>query len=209
MTGRTSVTPRAAEASVTSATSPVGVRAAASVTAASGAGPPGAPTPAPVPALARNWPVGARPHIARPWVPPATPYASGHRGIDLTAPSGAPVRSVAAGRVTFAGRVAGRGVITVELHASGSPPLRTTYEPVQATVHPGDHVTAAQIVGELEGTGSHCAATPCLHWGLLRGDTYLNPLSLLPPALLWRGPSRLLPVAGVREEVREARGAEG
>ncbi|MYR91984.1 M23 family peptidase, partial [Streptomyces sp. SID685] len=43
-------------------------------------------------------------------------------------------------------------------------------------------------------TGGHCGASTCVHWGLLRGGTYLNPLSLLPPWLLGRGPSRLLPV---------------
>lgn len=77
-------------------------------------------------------------------------------------------------------------------------PLRTTYEPVRATVKKGDKVTPGDIVGVVEPTGSHCQAS-CLHWGLLRADTYLDPLSLLPPWLLHRGPSRLLPVIGVPE----------
>ncbi|MCG7207085.1 M23 family peptidase, partial [Streptomyces arenae] len=47
------------------------------------------------------------------------------------------------------------------------------------------------------GTGAHCGAGACVHWGLLRGETYLDPLLLLPPWLLNRGPSRLLPVLGV------------
>lgn len=149
-----------------------------------------------VPAVAHTWPVGARPAVLRGWEPPATAYGRGHRGVDLAAAPGTPVRTVAAGRVLFAGRVAGKGVISVELTGTGDPPLRTTYEPVGASVKKGDEVTAGEVVGTVEPTGSHCTAT-CVHWGLLRGDTYLDPLSLLPPWLLHRGPSRLLPVLGV------------
>ncbi|MGI5458307.1 murein hydrolase activator EnvC family protein [Streptomyces sp. CA-249302] len=154
--------------------------------------PPAAPGP-PVPAVAGFWPVGTHPSVLRGWEPPATVYGRGHRGVDLAAPPGTPVRAVAAGRVSFAGRVAGRGVVSVELTGTD---LRTTYEPVSASVEKGDEVAAGEVVGTVEPTGSHCAVT-CVHWGLLRGKTYLDPLSLLPPWLLDRGPSRLLPVLGV------------
>ncbi|MFF6784522.1 peptidoglycan DD-metalloendopeptidase family protein [Streptomyces sp. NPDC012510] len=162
-----------------------------------GRGPAAAPAPPapeePVPALGRTWPVGLRPLVVHAWEPPPTPYARGHRGVDLAAPPGSPVRAVAAGRVSFAGRVAGRGVISIELTGTGDPLLRTTYEPVQPSVREGDEVTAGTPVGTMEPSPSHCP-TACLHWGLRRGETYLNPLSLLPPRLLRRGPSRLLPV---------------
>ncbi|WP_194859113.1 M23 family metallopeptidase [Streptomyces sp. SUK 48] len=144
-----------------------------------------------VPAIARVWPVGVRPPVLRGWEPPATPYGPGHRGVDLAAAPGSPVRAVAAGRVSFAGRVAGRGVVTVELAGTG---LRTTYEPVSPSVEKGTEVAAGDVVGVVAATGAHCGAAACVHWGLLRGGTYLNPLSLLPPWLLGRGPSRLLPV---------------
>ncbi|MGX9886273.1 murein hydrolase activator EnvC family protein [Streptomyces sp. NPDC002276] len=156
--------------------------------------PPSGPPPPPVPAIARTWPVGSHPLVLRGWEPPATLYARGHRGVDLATPAGAPVRAVAPGRVSFAGRVAGRGVVAVELTGTD---LRTTYEPVTATVKRGDEVEAGELVGTVELTGSHCGATPCVHWGLLRGEVYLDPLGLLPPWLLNRGPSRLLPVLGV------------
>jgi murein DD-endopeptidase MepM/ murein hydrolase activator NlpD len=149
-----------------------------------------------VPAVGRGWPVGTRPPVLRGWEPPATTYGRGHRGIDLPAVSGTPVRAVAAGRVSFAGRVAGKGVVSVELTGTGDPPLRTTYEPVRASVKKGQEVAAGEPVGTVEPTGSHCT-TPCMHWGLRRGVTYLDPLSLLPTWLLNRGPSRLLPVIGV------------
>ncbi|GAA3295500.1 hypothetical protein GCM10020295_22850 [Streptomyces cinereospinus] len=92
--------------------------------------------------------------------------------------------------------MAGKGVVSVELTGTGTPPLRTTYEPVRAAVRAGDEVAAGQVIGHVEPGGSHCTA-PCLHWGLRRAGTYLDPLSLLPPRLLRTGPSRLLPVLGV------------
>ncbi|MGW0650347.1 peptidoglycan DD-metalloendopeptidase family protein [Streptomyces umbrinus] len=167
-----------------------------------GSSPPSPPADTSVPAVGRAWPVGLRPSVIRGWEPPATTYGRGHRGVDLTAAPGAPVRAVAPGRISFAGRVAGRGVVSVELNGTGDPPLRTTYEPVRATAKKGAEVAAGEVIGVLEPTGSHCPAS-CLHWGLRRGDAYLDPLSLLPPWLLGRGPSRLLPVIGVPEpEVR-------
>ncbi|MER5979135.1 M23 family metallopeptidase [Streptomyces sp. NPDC001857] len=161
---------------------------------------PGPPSPGPltppsgpVPAIGRAWPVGSRPPVLRGWEPPTTVYGRGHRGVDLAAAPGAPVRAVAAGRVSFAGWVAGRSVVSVELAGTD---LRTTYEPVAATVRKGDEVGAGEQVGTVQPSGSHCATT-CVHWGLRRNEAYLDPLSLLPPWLLRRGPSRLLPVLGV------------
>ncbi|MGW3358578.1 peptidoglycan DD-metalloendopeptidase family protein [Streptomyces bungoensis] len=177
---------------------PAGAGAPAGAGTPAGAGAPAPPGPrgAPVPAIGRTWPVGVRPPVLRGWEPPATVYGPGHRGVDLSAPPGSPVRAVAAGRVVFAGRVAGRGVVSVALAGTD---LRTTYEPVSPSVRKGDAVAAGAVVGVVEPRGSHCgsASAACVHWGLLRGETYLDPLSLLPPWLLRRGPSRLLPVLGV------------
>ena len=152
---------------------------------------PGLPTT--VPAIGPTWPVGLRPRVLRGWEPPATVYGPGHRGVDLAAPAGTPVRAVAPGRVAFAGRVAGRGVISVDLEGTGDPPLRTTYEPVTAAVEEGEEVEPGEVIGTVDASGSHCTTT-CVHWGLRRGEGYLDPLSLLPPWLLYRGPSRLLPL---------------
>ncbi|MEU6960965.1 M23 family metallopeptidase [Streptomyces chrestomyceticus] len=158
--------------------------------------------PAPPTAGERAWPVtgaaGARPTIARGWEPPPAPWAPGHRGVDLLAAEDSTVRAAAPGRVLFAGKVAGRGVLSIEVSGSGHPPLRTTYEPVHPTIRKGDHVTAGQTVAKLGPGPFHCS-TPCLHWGLLRDKTYLDPLSLLPAAMLNPGPSRLLPVINVPE----------
>ncbi|MCX4502757.1 M23 family metallopeptidase [Streptomyces anulatus] len=147
---------------------------------------------------ARSWPLAGRPSVLRGWEPPTGPYGPGHRGVDLAAWPGERVLAATDGRVSFAGRVAGRGVVAIEVAGSGSPPLRTTYEPVRALIEQGASTRAGQPVGVLEEGPFHCS-DGCLHWGLRRGDAYLDPLSLLPPSLLRRGPSRLLPVFGVPE----------
>lgn len=136
------------------------------------------------------WPIGPpRPAILRGWEPPPGPYAAGHRGVDLAAPPGTPVLAPAAGTVTFAGPVGGQGVLVLTLPDTGDPPLRTTYVPVDPLVRPGTKVPQGTLLAHVT-QSPHCPRN-CLHWGLLRGDTYLNPL-----ALLGAGPSRLLPVWG-------------
>jgi murein DD-endopeptidase MepM/ murein hydrolase activator NlpD len=134
------------------------------------------------------WPLDPQPAVARGFDPPATKYAAGHRGVDLVGSPGQPVRAARAGRVTFAGRLAGRGVVVVTHGAT-----RTTYEPVLAGVGVGSLVETGEELGFLEAFGSHCAPSSCLHWGFIEGDTYLDPLSLL-----GAGPVRLLPLLGVR-----------
>ena len=46
-------------------------------------------------------------------------------------------------------------------------------------MHEGEPVAAGTILGRLARAGSHCAPQACLHWGLLRGSNYLDPLALL------------------------------
>ena len=132
-------------------------------------------------------PVDAPPAISAAFRPPPRPWLPGHRGVDLVAEPGTWVHAAGAGVVAFAGVVAGKPVVSVR-HGT----LRTTYEPVVASVRAGDPVLRGQPLGRLALGGSHCQPTACLHWGLLAGRTYLDPLRLLGP----RGPSRLLPARG-------------
>ncbi|MEV0212296.1 M23 family metallopeptidase [Micromonospora sp. NPDC050695] len=135
-----------------------------------------------------RWPVDGQPRPVRRFDPPPRPWLPGHRGVDLAAPPGAMVRSAGPGTVLFAGLVAGRPVVTVG-HADG---LRTTHEPVQPAVRAGQPVTAGAPLGELLPGHPGCPVEACLHWGLRRGEEYLDPL-----ALLGLGPVRLLPVRGL------------
>lgn len=113
--------------------------------------------------------------VLRAFDPPASRWSAGHRGVDLAAAAGADVLAAGDGVVAFAGQVGGRLVVVVR-HGE----LRTTYLPVRASVRVGTHVRAGQAIGTLL-PGTHCGARSCLHWGLLRGDTYLDPMSLLRP----------------------------
>jgi murein DD-endopeptidase MepM/ murein hydrolase activator NlpD len=162
---------------------PTASRAAASDVSPVAAAPGGVPVGRP--ALSFNWPLPGRPPTLRPFLPPPTRYSPGHRGVDLGAVIGTPVRAAAAGVVGFAGPLAGRGVMTV-LHDGG---LRTTYEPVIALARVGEAVSRGQQIGWLAAPTGHCGpGTSCLHWGLLRGSVYLDPL-----ALFGVSPVRLFP----------------
>ncbi|GAA4695415.1 hypothetical protein GCM10023226_37230 [Nocardioides nanhaiensis] len=131
------------------------------------------------------WPLSPEPPVVHGFDPPSTPYAAGHRGVDLGGVVGQPVLAALPGRVYFAGRLAGRGVLVV---AHGG--TRTTYEPVAGVVAVGEQVAAGQRIGHLEAGGSHCLPRACLHWGWIAGErTYLDPLRLVPAA-----PVRLLPL---------------
>jgi hypothetical protein len=137
-------------------------------------------------AEAWQWPLAGPHEVSRGFAPPATRFGAGHRGVDLPAEAGAVVRAAGAGRVSYAGLLAGRGVVVV-VHGE----LRTTYEPVSA-LHPvGTQVAAGGPIGRLEAGHLGCAAAACLHWGLKRGEDYLDPTRLVD-----RGPVRLLPVPG-------------
>ena len=124
--------------------------------------------------------LGVRPvdgPVVRGFDPPEKRWLAGHRGVDLRASAGTPVRAAADGSVGFVGKVGGKPVVTV-VHGT----LRTTYEPVDATVSVGDRVRAGAVIGHLvEGHDCGGDAKTCLHLGLRRGDTYLNPLLLFEP----------------------------
>jgi murein DD-endopeptidase MepM/ murein hydrolase activator NlpD len=139
----------------------------------------------PTPGLRWRAPLAGPLVIGRGFEPPMTPYGPGHRGVDLVGAPGTDVHAAGPGTVSFAGMIAGRGVITIS-HGS----LRTTYEPVTPVVTNGQPVAAGEIIGHLVPGHPGCPAEACLHWGLLDGSWYRNPLSLL-----LRGRPRLLPVS--------------
>ncbi|MGH8900301.1 MAG: M23 family metallopeptidase [Egibacteraceae bacterium] len=109
-------------------------------------------------------------HVLREFVPPVSPFGAGHRGADLAAGPGEDVRSVLPGLVTFSGRVAGQGWVTVR-HSSD---LETTYGDLDPRlVTAGDRVEAGQVLGRLGPGARH------LDWGTRLDGVYVDPLSLL------------------------------
>ncbi|MCU1688154.1 MAG: Peptidase [Jatrophihabitantaceae bacterium] len=113
--------------------------------------------------------------VAAGFDPTATPYGPGHRGVDLRAAQGDQVRAAADGTVTFAGPVAGRGVVVV-LHRDG---IRTTYEPIDPSTSAGAIVRRGEVIGLV--AGEHAGRDDVLHWGARRGEAYLDPLRLIRP----------------------------
>lgn len=133
-----------------------------------------------------TWPLEPRPAVVRPFDPPRRPWLSGHRGADLGAVRGAAVRSPEAGTVVFSGWVVDRPVVTID-HGDG---LRSSFEPVVGTAPVGTAVTKGEPFGTLApGEATHCGPDDCLHWGVRRGDEYVDPLAFIED----RRPSVLLP----------------
>lgn len=128
----------------------------------------------------RIWPVSGP--VVRGFDPPEQTYGAGHRGIDIAAPPGTEVVAPADGVISFVGVINYVAMLTIT-HGD----VRTTYQPVSSTLAQGDKVVLGQVIGFLlDGHGS----TTSLHFGVLQGSTYLDPLA-------WLGgspnPIRLLP----------------
>ena len=143
-----------------------------------------------------EWPLRPAPDVVAPFDPPDSTWGAGHRGVDLAGAPGQRVRAALAGTVSFAGVIAGRPVLVVDHGAT-----RTTYEPVATSLTEGDAVAVGEVIGTLGLVGSHCYPRACLHWGWLRGTTYLDPLRLV-----GEGPVRLLPLAGLPGQATEGLG---
>jgi murein DD-endopeptidase MepM/ murein hydrolase activator NlpD len=106
--------------------------------------------------------------VVDPFREPECTWCPGNRGLTYGVAAGTAVRAAASGTVTFSGLVAGTRYVVVE-HASGG--LRATYGGLRsATARVGDAVLAGAVVGR---------AGPELHFGLRRGETYVDPTPLL------------------------------
>ncbi|MFB9166165.1 M23 family metallopeptidase [Arthrobacter psychrochitiniphilus] len=164
--------------------------ARASAGAQLGNGPPRTTSATPLPvSLAWGWPLAGKPEVIHIFDPPSHPWLSGHRGVDLAAEQGAEVLAPTEGVVSFSGVVVTRGVLTLATEDG----LRLSFEPVTSPLKVGDAVARGQQLGTMEGP-THCESSPahsCLHWGVRRGDDYLNPLQFI----LDLRPSVLLPLA--------------
>ena len=97
-----------------------------------------------------------------------------HNGVDFAAPRGTPVRAVANGKVTRAGRIHGFGRI-VRIDHPG--PYGTEYahlHKIAKGVRVGARVKRGQVIGTVGSTG--LATGPHLHFGLFKNGKYVNPL---------------------------------
>lgn len=109
-------------------------------------------------------------------------YGPGHRGVDLAARPGTPVRAPAAGVVTWAGAVAGRRWVTVD-HGW----VRTTVGPLASIRVPRGRAVGA---GDVVGTSATAHGLDAVHVSARIGQRYVDPLSLVRPVV------SLLPLTG-------------
>ncbi len=126
-----------------------------------------------------DWPLRPPPAVSRGFDAPTPDWHPGHRGVDLPGNPGQPVYAAGDATVVFAGTLAGRPVVSLA-HPGG---LRTSYEPVRASVRAGQVVTAETAIGSLLPGHAGCPAAACLHWGAMWGPAsgahYVDPLGLL------------------------------
>ncbi|MCV7179088.1 M23 family metallopeptidase [Mycolicibacterium sphagni] len=139
-----------------------------------------------------TWPLRPPPAVTRAFDAPSPDWQRGHRGVDLAGAPGQPVYAAGPATVVFAGKLAGRPVVSLA-HAGG---LRTSYEPVEAAVQVGQLVDSSTALGRLVAGHEGCPAAACLHWGAMWGPAsradYVDPLGLLAST-----PIRLKPLAGL------------
>lgn len=127
-----------------------------------------------------QWPLRPGvPVVVRSFDAPSPNWQRGHRGIDLAATPGQSVFAAGPGTVVFAGRLAGRPLVSVA-HPGG---LHTSYEPIDADVRAGQLVGATTTLGRLVAGHPGCPAAACLHWGAMWGPAaradYVDPVGLL------------------------------
>jgi septal ring factor EnvC (AmiA/AmiB activator) len=124
----------------------------------------------------RLWPPVEGP-LVRGFEEPAGPFGPGHRGVDLGAAPGAPVRAPASGWLTFAGPVAGATWVSIQV----APGVLVTVGPLRTLEASAGRAAAT---GERLGTlaGGHAGAGPgaaALHLSLRVDGTYVDPLPWL------------------------------
>jgi murein DD-endopeptidase MepM/ murein hydrolase activator NlpD len=103
------------------------------------------------------------------------PYDTYHEGTDFSAFRGSEVRAPAAGRVVLAEVLAIRGGSVILDHGLG---LHSGYYHLSAIhVFPGQFVETGDLLGEVGSTGRSTGNH--LHWDLLVGRTWVDPLAWL------------------------------
>ncbi len=105
---------------------------------------------------------------------PLLGFVRAHPGVDYGAPEGTPVWSVGDGTVTQAGWSGGCGLAVKIHHRNGFDTMYCHLSRVMVAA--GSRVGQKQVVGRVGSTG--LSTGPHLHYAVLRGGSYVNPLQL-------------------------------
>jgi murein DD-endopeptidase MepM/ murein hydrolase activator NlpD len=98
-----------------------------------------------------------------------------HKGLDIAAPTGAPVKAVAPGKVVFSSQAGGYGNLVVIDHGNG---FTTRYAHNRTLlVSVGDTVRAGQEIAHVGSTGR--STGPHLHFEVLRNGYAVDPLAAI------------------------------
>lgn len=98
-----------------------------------------------------------------------------HTGIDLSAPSGTPIKAVAGGTVVFSGWWGGYGKVVIIDHGGG---ISTLYGHCSALyVSKGQYVKQGQVIAEVGSTG--LSTGPHLHFEVRKNGKPVDPLAFL------------------------------
>ena len=101
-----------------------------------------------------------------------------HEGLDIAAPVGRPVRASKAGVAVRVEAQSGYGNLVIIDHGAGE---TTRYAHLSRfLVAPGQPVAAGQVIAEVGNTGR--STGPHLHFSLVEGKEYVDPLKALPAA---------------------------
>lgn len=99
-----------------------------------------------------------------------------HQGVDIAAPTGTPVKTVAGGKVTFAGQQGNYGNMIEVDHGDGN---KTRYAHLSSIdVQVGQTLSGGDIIGKVGNTGAKFSG-PHLHFETLQGNMKVNPTSVL------------------------------
>jgi murein DD-endopeptidase MepM/ murein hydrolase activator NlpD len=98
-----------------------------------------------------------------------------HTGVDFAAPRGTPIRAIADGKVTFAGRESGYGIIIRIDHPGPYDSAYAHLDRIAAGVKGGKTVEKGQVIGFVGSTG--LATGPHLHFEMYKNGAFVNPLT--------------------------------
>lgn len=145
------------------------------------------PTPVPTPLATPVRPPKATPEPATPKPRPGliwpvhgritTYFSAAHPAIDIAAPLGTPVKAACSGKVIYAAWKNNGGGNVVDIACSNGLTVNNNHMSAISAVL-GQAVTQGGIVGLVGMTGH--ATGPHVHFAVIRGGRFVNPLGYLP-----------------------------